>query len=280
MFVELNGARIFFDVVGAQLEPDGPNMVERQTLLVLHGGPGYDHSTLRPYFDRFADAYQVIYLDHRGCGRSSAPQETWHLDQWADDIADFCATLGIAKPLVFGQSFGGMVAMHYAARHPDHTARLILSSTAACFLLDETVAKATELGGPEAGEVARAFFSTPSQHTYDRYSEVCLPLYNRGPTPDGANFRSRAIEKPEVAIHFFAREMMDMDLRPGLAGITCPTLVLGGAEDPVTPPKCSEDIAQAIGANARLMLVADSGHGVHRDKPDEAEQIMRSFLAG
>ena len=280
MHIYINGARIFFDVVGSHLMPEGPDMVSRQTLLVLHGGPGYDHSTLRPYFDRFADTYQVIYLDHRGCGRSSATQDTWHLDQWADDIADFCTALEIESPLVFGQSFGGMVAMHYAARHPNHPARLILSSTAARFLLEETVAKATELGGPEAGEVARTFFSTPSQKSYDHYSEVCLPLYNRGPTPDGANFRNRAIEKPEVAIHFFANEMMEMDLRPGLAAIPCPTLVLGGAEDPVTPPRCSREIAEAIGANARLELVANSGHGVHRDKPDEAEQMMRAFLAG
>ncbi|MEX0367973.1 MAG: alpha/beta fold hydrolase, partial [Ruegeria sp.] len=179
MYLDLNGARIFFDTVGSRLMPEGDQMVERPTLLVLHGGPGYDHSTLRPYFDRFADAYQVVYLDHRGCGQSEAPQDSWHLDQWADDVADLCKALGIKRPLVFGQSFGGMVAMHYAARHPTHPAKLILSSTAARFLLDETVAKATELGGPEAGQVAHDFFSAPTLDGYKRYGEVCLPLYTR-----------------------------------------------------------------------------------------------------
>lgn len=280
MYLTLNGARIFFDTVGPRLMPHGDRMDERQTLLILHGGPGYDHSTLRPYFDRFADAYQVVYLDHRGCGRSEAPQDTWHLDQWADDIADFCAALGIEKPLVFGQSFGGMVAMHYAARHPEHPAKLILSSTAARFLLDETVAKATELGGPEAGQVAHDFFSAPTLDGYKRYGAVCLPLYNRAPSSDSAAFRNRAIEKPQVNVHFFANEMMQMDLRPGIAAIPCPTLVLGGMEDPVTPPRCSEDIAAAIGANARLELVANCGHGVHRDDPDGAERLMRGFLSG
>ncbi|MEL6466424.1 MAG: alpha/beta hydrolase [Pseudomonadota bacterium] len=278
MHIDLNGARLFFDVVGPHLMPEGGDMVARQTLLVLHGGPGYDHSTLRPYFDRFADAYQVIYLDHRGCGRSSGTQETWHLDQWADDVAHFCNHLGIEKPLVFGQSFGGMVAMHYAARHPDHPAKLIFSSTAARFLLDETVAKATQLGGADAGQVARDFFSAPTLDGYKRYAEVCLPLYNRAPSPDGAAFRSRAIEKPEVAIHFFANEMKDMDLRPGLAAVPCPTLVLGGAEDPVTPPRCSEEIAAAVGSNAQLEIWPGCGHGIHRDKPDDAERLMRAFL--
>lgn len=278
MYIKLNGADIFFDVVGPGLMPANGTLAERPTLLVLHGGPGYDHTTLRPYFDRFADSYQVVYLDHRGCGRSKAPQDSWHLDQWADDVQAFCTALGIKKPMVFGQSFGGMVAMHYAARHPDGPEKLILSSTAARFLLDETVAKATELGGADAGQVARDFFSAPTLEGYARYGEVCLPLYNRTTPPEGSSFRHWAIERPEVNVHFFANEMMDMDLRPGIAAITCPTLVLGGVEDPVTPPRCSEEIATAIGSNARLEMWAGCGHGVHRDDPDGAERMMRAFL--
>ena len=71
MFADVNGARIFFDTVGSQLAIDGERMVQRPTLIVMHGGPGFDHSTLRPYFDRFADTHQVIYIDHRGNGRST-----------------------------------------------------------------------------------------------------------------------------------------------------------------------------------------------------------------
>lgn len=280
MYIDVNGAQIFFDVVGARLMPSGDEMVERPTLLVLHGGPGYDHSTLRPYFDRFADAYQVVYLDHRGCGRSTADQATWHLDQWADDVATFCTALGIEKPLVFGQSFGGMVAMHYAARHPDAPSKLILSSTAARFLLDETVAYATKLGGADAGQVARDFFTTPTEAGYAHYADVVLPLYNQKPAGEEASFRNWAIQRPEVTVHFFANEMMAMDLRPGIAAIECPTLVLGGAEDPVTPVICSQEIAAAIGANARLEIFEGCGHGVHRDNPDGAETMMREFLSG
>lgn len=280
MQITINGAQIFFDVISPQLLPSGDALADRQTLLVLHGGPGYDHTTLRPYFDRFADVYQVIYLDHRGCGRSTAPQETWHLDQWADDIAAFCAALGIKKPLVFGQSFGGMVAMHYAARHADGPERLILSSTAAQFLLDETVAYATKLGGDRAGNVARDFFTRPTVEGYEVYAEVCLPLYNQNPGEAGAAYRNWAIQRPEVTVHFFANEMMDMDLRRGIAAINCPTLVLGGAEDPVTPVRCSEEIAKAIGENARLEIFPGCGHGAHRDDPDGAETMMRAFLSG
>ena len=278
MHIQLDTARIFFDTVGPKLQPEGPDMVERPTLLVLHGGPGFDHSTLRPHFDRYADAFQVVYLDHRGCGRSTGAPETHTLDQWADDIAAFCATLGIEAPVVFGQSFGGMVAMHYAARHPDGVSKLILSSTAAQFRLDATVEVMRQLGGAAAAEIAETFFSDPTPEGYEAYGEACLPLYSQSQPGGGADFRSRAISRPEVGVAFFRDEMMEMDLRAGIAAIKCPTLVLAGGRDPVTPVVCSEEIATAIGANAQLEVFPDCGHGVHRDDPDGAERVMRAFL--
>jgi proline iminopeptidase len=278
MFINVNGARLFFDTVGPKLRPEGAVMRECPTLLVLHGGPGYDHSTLRPYFDRFADAFQVVYLDHRGCGRSNGDQSGWHLDQWADDIATFCATLGLEKPMVFGQSFGGMVAIHYATRHPDGPSKAIFSSTAAKFLLEDTVSMIRDLGGDAAAEAARAFFSAPSADGFDRYMQLCGPLYSQTEPDPEDDYKARAIQRPEVALHFFSDGMKRMDMRPALAGLTCPALVLGGALDPVTPPSCSHDIAEAIGDKAVLNIFDGCGHGVHRDEPDKAEAVMREFL--
>ena len=279
MFVDVGSARLFFDVVGEGLDVASPDMAQRPTLILLHGGPGYDHSTLRPYFDRYSDTHQLIYLDHRGCGRSTGQQNSWYLDQWADDLAVFCNTLGIDAPVVFGQSFGGMVAMHYAARHPAGLSKLILSSTAAQFRLDETMKMMRQLGGDHAAEVARQFFSTPSQAAYDTYGEACLPLYSNPNAPNAGVFRDRAIQRPEVAVHFFADEMARMDMREEIADISCPTLVIGGTIDPVTPPVCSHAIADAIGDNARLHMFEGCGHGPHRDDPDGAEKVMRGFLA-
>lgn len=279
MKIDLDDASIFFDVVGCKLEPVGDRMEERATLLVLHGGPGYDHTTLRPHFDRFSDAMQVVYIDHRGCGRSTGGKDTWTLDQWADDVALFCTRLAITKPIVFGQSFGGMVAMHFAAKYPTKLSKLILSSTAAQFRLDETVRMTRILGGDRAGEVARNFFSTPSLDGFREYSEICIPLYTQTNAPGGAAFRNRAIQRPEIAVHFFQNEMKDMDLRREIEAITCPTLVLAGALDPVTPVLCSQEIAKAIGNNARLEVFDGCGHGVHRDDADGSEKLMREFMA-
>jgi pimeloyl-ACP methyl ester carboxylesterase len=117
MHVIVNGVRLFFDVEGAKFAPEGPVMREKATLLLLHGGPGFDHSIYKPAYSALTDTAQIIYLDHRGNGRSEdGPRESWNLAQWGDDVRAFCDALGIEKPIVLGASFGGMVALSYAIR--------------------------------------------------------------------------------------------------------------------------------------------------------------------
>jgi pimeloyl-ACP methyl ester carboxylesterase len=280
MYLTVNGARLFFDTVGAQLAIDGERMVERPSLLVLHGGPGFDHTTMRPYFDRFADTHHVVYLDHRGNGRSGGEPETWRLAQWGDDIATFCDQLGITRPAVFGQSFGGMVAMAYATRHPDHPARLVLSSTAARLNLPATYEMMEKLGGPKARAVAETFWGNPTPEGAAEYMAVCMPLYNPGDDPAFADARKRAINRLEVMFAFIQKEQGAMDMVGDLAAIACPTLVLGGAADPITPVSCAEEIHRALPAGlGRLEIFEGAGHGVHRDQPERAEATLRAFLS-
>jgi proline iminopeptidase len=280
VFIDLDGARIFFDVVGAKLAPEGHSMVERPTLIVMHGGPGFDHSLMRPWFDRFADTHQVIYLDHRGNGRSGGDPQTWTLEHWGDDVHAFCEALGIVKPVVFGLSFGGMVAMSYAARHPDGPARLVLASTAARLDLQATGQMMERLGGPHAREVADTFWSDPSPEVMAEYLAVCMPLYN----PTGAlgeEGRARALMRPEVMFHFIRGEQRTMDLLPGLDALTCPILITAGALDPITPVACAQAIAGALRPGVGELVVFDeAGHGVHRDCPEAAEALLRRFFAG
>ena len=278
MHIEINGASIFVDTVGSKLMPQGGVMAERPSLLVMHGGPGFDHSLMRPYFDRFADSHQVIYIDHRGNGRSGGDPETWTLAQWGDDVHTLCEALGVKKPVVYGLSFGGMVAMSYAARHSDGPSKLILASTAAKLDLYATNQIMEQLGGPKAREVATRFWNDPTPKAAAEYMAVCMPLYN----PSGAlsdEGRARTIMRTEVMFHFILGEQRTMDLRPGLAAITCPTLVLAGGLDPITPVACSEAIAAALPSGvAELVVFEGAGHGVHRDEPERAEAVLRRFL--
>jgi proline iminopeptidase len=281
MFVNVNGARIFFDTAGPQLAIDNDRMVQKPALIVMHGGPGFDHSTMRPYFDRFADTHHVIYIDHRGNGRSNGEPETWSLAQWGDDVKAFCDALGIERPIVYGNSFGGMVAMSYATRHPGHPAKLILSSTAARMQLDETLRIFEAKGGKEAREAAERFWRDFDDKSLADYMRLCMPLYNPpGSSEGGLAVQRRAIMRSDTMRHFSVGEIRTMNALPHLARIACPTLVVSGTLDPITPVLCAQEIFAALPPGlGQLEVFEGAGHGVHRDQPDKAERVLRSFLA-
>ncbi len=281
MQVEVNGTRLFFDVEGASLVPDGPRMSQKPTLLLLHGGPGFDHSLFKSFFSSLADIAQVIYLDHRGNGRSapSAP-ESWNLAQWGDDVKAFCDVLGIQRPFVFGGSFGGFVAQSYATRYPGHPGKLILASTAARIEFDAIFAAFERLGGAPARDTARDYWTEPTLARRRRYFETCLPLYRRSPAQDPDAAR-RAIIRDDVALWFNGtrNEHGRMDFRAALSRVRCPVLILAGEEDPIAPIPFSEAIAASLPPElVRFERFPDCGHGVQFDAPDRTIQVLREFI--
>jgi pimeloyl-ACP methyl ester carboxylesterase len=271
-----DGTRIFFEVIGTKLVAEGPTMRERPTLLLLHGGPGFDHTVMAHTLAPLADVAQLVLLDHRGQGRSDGddPAE-WNLDRWVPDIVEFCEALELERPMILGQSFGGVVALAVAARHPDLPSKLVVSSSLARFRPDRAFPMFERLGGPEVREVAERHFSELSDESAGEFIRVALPVYN--PTPWDPEVIARVRLKLEVGNHFFRNEGFTVDLFPELSNIRCPTLVLGGVLDPITPVADSEDIAAAI-PQAEVRIVEGAGHGVFRDKPEEALALIREFL--
>jgi pimeloyl-ACP methyl ester carboxylesterase len=286
MHVLVNGVRLFFDVEGAKLVPDGAAMHEKPTLLLLHGGPGFDHTLYKPAYAALADVAQVIYLDHRGNGRSDAgPKETWTLAQWGDDVRAFCDALGITHPIVLGVSFGGMVAMAYATRHPAHPSKLVLVSTEAIgdSYLEKRVELFGRLGGSEVGALAHRRFlvnkGQPDEAAVAEWRRLAMPLYTRKPRDSTLG---RAIIRQDV-LQWFTRpdggEGHSFDMMADLARITCPTLVIGGEDDPMTPIQAQADIAAALPAHlVRFERFADCGHGVVPDAQEPAIAMIRDFI--
>ncbi len=282
MHTIVNGTRIWFDIEGAGLVPDGPVMRQRPTLVLLHGGPGFDHSSFKPAHGALSDVAQILYVDHRGNGRSGySDPSCWTLDQWADDLRGLFDRLGIDKPVVLGLSFGGFVAQALALRHPGHVGALVLSSTAAKFRLDRCLNTFLRLHGTRARAVAEAFWTDPGDaEKVQTYMAECFPLYN--PTPRSPDVAKRSTFNPAMLQHFFGAggEGFRFDFRPKLKDVDCPTLVLGGDLDPVTPLADSEDIAAALPARlVRFETFIGAGHGVGRDQPDRYFALLREFLA-
>ena len=284
MRIRVNGVRLFFEVEGTRLRVDGATMREVPTLLLLHGGPGIDHSIYRPAFSALADVAQLVYLDQRGNGRSErGSSDAWNLAQWADDVRAFCDALDIERPIVYGASFGGMVAMAYAARHPAHPRALVLVSTTAQAGAHAAakVAMFSRLGGPEAGELARRRFvlGDTGPEVLAAWLERALPLYTRT-APEAGALERMVLNRDATA--WFNRpggEGRQADLLADLARIRCPTLVMGGRLDPMLPIECQRDIAAALPPGiVTYREFDDCGHGVVPDVPQVALPLLRDFI--
>ena len=281
MYIHIDKQRIFFDIVGEKLRIDGPRLVEKPTLIALHGGPGFDHQRLRPDLDPLADMVQILYLDHRGNGRSlPSDPSSWTLERWGDDIRALCDSLGIDKPIVFGNSFGGIVAMSYMIRHPGHTAGVILSSTGAWYDFERVFAAFERRGGQPARKAAENFWLRQAPEDHAEYQRLCTPLYGTRPPPD-PDQDARSVANLDVARHFLqpGAEIHRMDLRGALAAVRSPVLVLAGREDPITPPEFSEEIvAHLPPANTEMHIFEGCGHGPFRDDPQQVMAVMRRWI--
>jgi pimeloyl-ACP methyl ester carboxylesterase len=278
MHLEVNGTRLWFDVEGPALVPDGPAMRERPTVVLLHGGPGsFDHSYFKPDFARLAQVAQVVYLDLPGHGRSAwGDPASWSFAGAADDVAGFCDALGIARPVLYGHSLGGFVAMLAAARHPGRARALVLQSTMARFDLARLVEGFRRAGGEEVAGIAERVYGGHGRPVTDEEWARCWRL--AGPWVTGAPERARTVMHRELNAPGLAL-LRSFDVVDQLAGIDCPTLVCVGELDPITPVAAAREIAGALPeGRARLEVVAGAGHFTWKDAPDRYWPLLTGFV--
>lgn len=279
MKVRVDDVELFFDVDGPALVPVGPSMVERPTVLLLHTGPGLDHSLYKDHVGpRLADLAQVVYLDFRGAGRSDRSRpERWNLDTWAADVAGFCEALEVERTVLLGTALGAFVALLVAERHPELVSRLVLVSAVARYSHTRSITVFDGLGGPEVGEIAARYFADPSEATLTEFMRVCMPLYTRTPWP--AESIARAQLNTALAAYWDAGEARTFDLREAAGQVRSPTLVLAGDDDPSTTLAGAEELVASLPAGlVRFERFADAGHGVFRDAP-AAIDLVREFVS-
>jgi pimeloyl-ACP methyl ester carboxylesterase len=200
-------------------------------------------------------------------------------------VRAFCDALGIANPIVLGASFGGMVALAYATKHPGHASKLIVISTEARggSYPDRRVELFERFGGPEVGALARRrfleFHGHPDQASRDAWRRLAMPLYFR--TPRDPDMARRAVNRSEVLQLFTGPggESDTFNLFPDLHRIQCPTLVMGGEDDPMHPIESQADIAAALPAHlVQFERFANCGHAVVPDAPERAMALIRDFI--
>ena len=277
MQVDVKGTRLWFDVDGPALVPDGAAMQERPTVILLHGGPGsFDHSYFKPDFALLARTAQVIYLDLPGHGRSEWGEPAdWSFELCADAVRDFCDVLAIEQPVVFGHSLGGMVALVYVARHPDRPGALVLSSTMARFDLSRLVEDMRRVGGDDVAAVVARVYGGDSESVTREEWAPCWELF--GPWVIGDEERARTVVNSDLNAPGLTL-MRGFDVRDRLAGVTCPTLICAGELDPMTTVAVHQEIADALPAGlARFEVIGGAGHFTWKDAPDRYWPMLVDF---
>jgi proline iminopeptidase len=284
MFAAVRGTRIYFDVEGMGLVPDGAVMRERPAAMLIHGGPGSDHSGFKPSFSPLAARMQLVYFDHRGQGRSAAGDPaTYTLDENVEDMEALRRHLGFGPIVSIGTSYGGMVAMAHAARYPDAVSHLILIVTAAhAGFIPRAQAIVRERGTPEQQAVCETLWQGAFRSTEEmrHYYSVMGPMYARQHDPAGGTaVRGRAIYSPEALNRAFGPDgfLRHFDLRPELGRITAPTLIMAGRHDWICPVEFSEEIHRFI-PGSDLRVFERSSHSIRADEPEAMTDAILGFV--
>jgi len=253
--------------------------------LVLHGGPGTDSSGLRVSLGGLAGrlGLRMVFYDHRGHGRSAwGPAEESTHDQLVTDVEGVRATLGLGPVHVLGVSWGGFLALLYAARYPASLRRLVVVGAAASHeFMPLAEANARRDATPAQGAAYRALWdgSLPDDEAFRGAFDTIAPLYYPDKTRAAAGRPAGPTTRYRLAVRKFVldREFPRYDARPELGRIRCPALVLVGRHDWIRPVPQAEEIQRSV-AGARLVVFERSGHSPHVEERDRFAEEVARFL--
>ncbi|MDJ0725945.1 MAG: alpha/beta hydrolase [Prochloraceae cyanobacterium] len=282
MRAKIRDTEIYFDVEGAGLVPDGPKMREKPIALIIHGGPGADHSSYKPTFSSLRDRLQLIYFDLRGQGRSKrGPKQTYTLENNIEDLEALRQYLGLDKIALIGTSYGGMVALSYASRYPENISRLVVIATTASYhFLERAKAILARKGSPEQIAIAQKLWQGNFQTEAElrEYFDVMGSMYSLKYDPNSSREGwQRTIFSIDAINVAFSSCLRSYNVLEKLPKINAPTLVIGGKEDWICPPEFSEAIAKAI-PNAKLLMFENCGHLIRSDRPEDLLNSIDSFF--
>lgn len=250
-----------------------------QPIIVLHGGPDFDHGYLLPDLDRLADAYRLIYYDQRGRGKSADQVQAGEvtLASDLDDLDRVRRHFHLESAALLGHSWGAVPALEYALRHPERVSRMILMNPAPASASDlalfrkayarklgadlerqrEVVASAAcKEGDPEAVAARyRLHFKFALQRAEDY--ERLMARMKAGFISQGREgiVKARAVEDRLMRDTW---QLDGYDLLPRLRTLHIPTLVISGDHDFI-PGEIAGHIAHAI-PSAQLVMLKDCGH--------------------
>jgi proline iminopeptidase len=270
---------------------------EGTPVVVLHGGPDFDHTYLLPELDLLADSLRLVYYDQRGRGRSAraVQPDDVDIDSEIADLDGVRRHFGFDSVALLGHSWGCVLALEYATRHPERMSHLILLNSAPASGEDVRAFREELRGARPPGDVERMQELAASARYESGDLDADLDYYR-------VHF-SGALRQPEqleqvvgrLRTHFsekgvlVAREIEDRlyartwdvdgyDLVPRLGALDIPALVLHGAHDFV-PVALAARIANAL-PQGRLIVLEECGHFSYLEAPEAVHEHVTALFRG
>jgi proline iminopeptidase len=260
---------------------------EGYPLLLLHGGPGLDHTQYRPWMDPLAERFRLIYVDQRSQGRSDvADERTWSLQHMAADVTALGTALGLDRYAVLGQSFGSFVALQHAVTHRTASHYVLLGTVAGSRWLDRIDRNLAALEPAEVRERITAAWDMETRvQTVDECRQLVLDqLPFHFADPEGAAYRefvsvagTRMRFAPDVLRVFANNDYGAIEVEDRLGEIDVPVLVIASEFDRVTVPEAGWAVAEAV-PQGECVLMKNAGHMMFVEQPEATRRAIVEFF--
>jgi proline iminopeptidase len=255
-------------------------------IIAVNGGPGLTHAYMvqNDIWQRIARKHLVVFYDQRGTGgskpvKSAAPLPAQDMAAQVADLEAVRQALKLDKFALLGDSYGGLVAMAYAAAYPQHVAKLILSDSpgpnwkSIVHLLPDVFPDVQEQDAKEMQKLGTATDAAARASLRNHFRMIFYSPEKREAYM--ANMGDLGFE-PAVA-EAVSRATENLDLTAKLAGFHFPTLVINGRFDMNVAPLTAWRLAHAI-AGAKLVFFEHSGHLPSYEEPERYVRVLDEFL--
>lgn len=284
MKAKIRGTEIYYDIAGMQLAPVKGDFVERPVIFLLHGGPGGDHLSFKRHSLALQDVAQLVFIDHRGCGRSKkTKQSDYTLENNIEDIEALRKHLGLEKISILGVSYGGIVAQGYAIRYCKNIDKLMLAVTAPSYHgFEEAKTILAKRGNAQQNAICKYIWQGhfDNMRQVKKYFKLMEPMYSNLAKKSKQKIysKSKTVWSLEAWNQGFGGFLRRYNFIPKLHKIKVPTLVLAGKDDWICPPSQAKIIAEKI-PGAKLVLFNRSSHAIAVDEPKKYIKTLKDFLA-
>ena len=266
-FVDVGDVRLFVRELG---QP----RVGKPSLVVIHGGPDVGHGYLLPGFEPLARDHHVVLFDFRGCGRSTRglPDDELQPEYVVRDVRRLIERLGLGQVDLLGFSTGGRAAMGFVDKHPEQVRRLVLASTSAYTSADN----ARYLAGWD--EYQRRQRIEDEANGALRNSTIFVWDLDLAPAFLELRGTDEGDWSEERAIQGLMHPWCPGDPEQILRTLDKPILILHGEHDMGFPVQLAHRLHTAVPSD--LIVIPDTAHMCHFEKPTLWSNHIRQFLAG